>query len=114
MDKIEEYKAIIKKVLHQHASGYQIPNTEEYSEQLIVDDEHGHYLLMGVGWQQYKRLHGINLHIDIIGDKVYIQQDWTERGIALELEEHGIPKKDIVLAFHAPYRRPLIEDYAVR
>jgi XisI protein len=112
MDKIEKYRAIIKQVLQKHAVGYKMPNSEEYSEQMITDDANGHYLLMGVGWQQYKRLHGISLHIDLVGEKVYIQQDWTEPGIALELAELGIPKSDMVLAFHAPYRRALIEDYA--
>ncbi len=114
MDKIERYRQSIKQLLANHTKGYKAPDSEEYSEQLIVDDVNGHYLLMGVGWQKYKRLHGISLHIDIIDDKVYIQQDWTEPGAALELESLGVPKSDIVLAFHAPYRRVLIEDYAVQ
>ncbi len=113
MDKIELYRQYIKQVLNNHAQGYHAPNAEEYQEELIIDDAHGHYLIMGVGWQKYKRLHGINLHIDLLGDKIYIQQDWTEAGAALELEALGVPKSDIVLAFQAPYRRALMEDYAV-
>ena len=114
MDKIAHYQQIIKQVVLRHAQGYKAPDSEEYDEQRIIDDVNGHYLLMGVGWQKYKRLHGISLHIDLIGDKIYIQQDWTEPGAASELEALGVPKSDIVLAFHAPYRRALMEDYAVQ
>ena len=111
MDKITQYQQSIKKVLQNHTGGSKMTDTDEYSEQVIIDDTNGHYLIMGVGWQKYKRLHGISLHLDLIGDKIYIQQDWTEPGAALELENLGVAKSDIVLAFHAPYRRAMIEEY---
>jgi len=45
------------------------------------------------------------VHIDIKNGKIWIQHDGTERGVANDLVEWGVPKEDIVLAFHAPYRR---------
>jgi len=36
--------------------------------------------------------------------KIWIQHDGTERGVANDLVEWGVPKEAIVLAFHAPYR----------
>jgi len=42
------------------------------------------------------------LHIDVIDNLVWIQQDGTEDGIAYELEKAGIPKSSIVLGFHEP------------
>ena len=33
----------------------------------------------------------------------------TEIGVANELVEQGVPKKDIVLGFHIPYRRQFTE-----
>ncbi|MEB3229320.1 MAG: element excision factor XisI family protein, partial [Synechocystis sp.] len=45
-------------------------------------------------------------------DKVWIQHDGTENGIAHELEAAGIPKKQIVLAFKPITNRQLTE-YAV-
>jgi hypothetical protein len=36
----------------------------------------------------------------------------TEDGLALDLVRAGIPKQEIVLAFHPPHRRPYTE-YAV-
>jgi hypothetical protein len=45
-------------------------------------------------------------------NKVWIQNDHTEVGIANELVDRGIPKKDIVLGYQAPYLRHLT-DFAV-
>lgn len=39
------------------------------------------------------------MHIEIRDGKVWIQQDGTERGIAGELEERGVPASEIVLGF---------------
>lgn len=38
----------------------------------------------------------------IKNEKIYIEEDWIEEGIATDLLEKGIPKEDIMLAFHAP------------
>jgi hypothetical protein len=46
------------------------------------------------------------LHIDIKDDQIWIQHDGTESGVANDLVAMGIPKEDIVLAFHAPYKHP--------
>jgi len=58
--------------------------------------------LVHVGWENRKRIHGCIIHVDIIDSKVWIQYDGTEDGIALELEEAGIPKDKIVLGFKTP------------
>ncbi|MEZ4861109.1 MAG: element excision factor XisI family protein [Caldilineaceae bacterium] len=42
-------------------------------------------------------------------DKFYIEVDGTEQGIATDLLEAGVPKEDIVLAFHHPAMRPYTE-----
>ena len=49
---------------------------------------------------------------DVKGDKVWIQHDGTEDGIAYELEAAGIPKERIVLAYRSLERRKLNE-YAI-
>ncbi len=70
------------------------------------DHERGHFQLVRVGWKKYERTYQCVLHLDIKPDgKVWIQEDWTERGVALELADLGIPKSAIVLAFYAPARR---------
>jgi hypothetical protein len=44
-------------------------------------------------------------HVEIKGDKIWIQQDGTEQGIAADLVAAGIPKDRIVLGFKSPQRR---------
>ena len=43
--------------------------------------------------------------MDIKNDKIWIQHDGTEAVLADEFVKLGVPKEDIVLAFHSPYRR---------
>lgn len=49
---------------------------------------------------------------NIINNKIYIQYDGTEEGVATDLEHECMPKSDIVLAFHIPELRKHTE-YAV-
>ena len=58
--------------------------------------------LLYVGWRGNKRDFGCILHLDIKQGKIWIQHDGTEIGIANQLVEMGVPKQDIVLAFHEP------------
>jgi hypothetical protein len=67
------------------------------------------YLLLHTGWRGNRRTHGCSLHLDIINGKIWIQHDGTEVGIATQLLEMGVPKDDIVLAFHSPYMRQFTE-----
>ena len=60
------------------------------------------YELVHVGWKGSTRIHGSVIHVDVREGKVWIQYDGTERGIAEELVELGIPRDHIVLAFHPP------------
>ncbi len=46
------------------------------------------------------------MHFDIKDGKIRIQHDGTEIGVANELVEMGVPKEDIVQAYHPPYKRP--------
>jgi hypothetical protein len=80
-------------------------NAQEYEVQTIFDSEHDHYQLLYVGWPGDKRDFGCILHLDIKGGKIWIQHDGTEEGIANRLVEMGVPKQDIILAFHEPYVR---------
>lgn len=105
MDKLKKYQSFIKEVIKKHAVPYN-PGYEEFETQIMFDDENGHYYLMDIGWDDMKRIHGCTLHLDLKDDKIWIQQDWTEYGVADELVEMGVPKEDIVPAFHAPYKRP--------
>ncbi len=78
----------------------------------IYDRPRNRFVLMTLGWDDDERVHHPLVHVDIINDKLWIQADNTEHGIAPELAKAGIPKSDIVLAFRSPDVRKHTE-YAV-
>ncbi|MDZ8029679.1 XisI protein [Nostoc sp. DedSLP04] len=97
MDTLNNYRKIIEKILTEYA---QLPYAHgELERQLIIDENANHYLLLTLGWENKQRVHGCLVHIDIINDKIWIQRDGTEDGIANEFVSVGIPKDRIVLAF---------------
>jgi hypothetical protein len=110
MDTLDTYRQCIEKVLCDYA---QLPYAYGEVKREVVSDRHGdHYLLLAVGWDGAQRVHGSIVHIDIINDKVWIQRDGTEHGIAEDLVAAGIPRDHIVLAFRPPDLRQYT-DYAV-
>jgi hypothetical protein len=110
MDTLTTYRQIIEKTLTEYAN---IPYAYgEIQTETIFDRINDHYLLVNVGWDNDRRVHGCLIHLDIINGKVWVQRDGTEEGIAGELEKAGIPKDQIVLGFRPPELRPYTE-YAV-
>ena len=76
---------------------------------MIFDENHDHYLWISIGWINKQKINNTQIYIRIKNEKIYIEQDWTERGITSQLLEAGIPKEDIVLAFHDTESRKLTE-----
>lgn len=74
--------------------------------QTVFDRDGDHYLVMMVGREGIRRIHGCLIHVDLIDGKIWIQRDGTEYGIARELVDAGVPKDRIVLAFHLEEDRP--------
>ncbi len=107
MDTLMHYRHHIQQLLDEY--GTYKPSYGEVEVEHIVDPIHDHYQLMTVGWNGQQRIHGCLVHIDIKNGKIWIQHDGTEEGIANRLVEAGIPKEDVVLAFHAPYKRHFTE-----
>jgi len=104
MANLDHYRACIKQVITEY-SRYQ-PKYGEFELQIVFDEERDHYQLVSVGWEDDKRIDGLVLHIDIKNEKIWLQRDGTEQGVADELVALGISKQDIVLAFHPRYTRP--------
>lgn len=103
MDKIASYRHYIKQVLKTYA---ELPTgDEQIKREIVFDLEHDHYQVLIIGWKGHQRFHSIVIHVDIIGEQIWIQYDMTETGIANDFVALGVPKEDIVLAFHAPYKR---------
>ncbi|MEB3339944.1 XisI protein [Okeania sp.] len=112
MDKLINYQNIIKQILtnYQRISA-QVPDPD-IDEVLIFDDERSQYLWFNIGWKNDRRVQAISVYIRIKNEKIYIEEDWTEEGMANELLRQNVSKEDIVLAFHDPESRKLT-DFAV-
>ncbi len=109
MDKLEKYREYIVEIVKEY--GTHKPSCGDTEVQTLLDRKNDHYQIVSVGWHGNKRIYGCSLHIDIKNGKIWIQHNGTERSVAGELTELGVPKEDIVLAFHEPYRRQFT-DYA--
>lgn len=101
MDTELKYQGIIKKVLQSHAD-YRATLPDGYTSQISFDDERGQYLVLDMGWNGDKYLHATPIHISLVGDKVWIQYDDTEEGVATDLVAAGVSREDIVLGFRHP------------
>lgn len=104
MDRLNIYRQTIRKVLQAYVDiTYANVNVKNHQ---VFDSETDRYLILSEGWDHQQHLHSCLIHVEIINDKVWIQLDNTEDGIAEELIMAGIPKQDIVLGFHEPEIRP--------
>ncbi|MFN0035522.1 MAG: XisI protein [Saprospiraceae bacterium] len=112
-NKVEQYEQFIIDILEEYKVGYQEYDWGNREDVLLIDKERHHYQLLTTGWQTGKHIHGIMMHLHIHGDgKIWIEANNTEAEIARELTDKGVPKSDIVLAFH-PEKLRAMTGYAV-
>ena len=105
MERVIKYRELVRKLLTSHAA--MVAAQSEIDCQLVFDTEHDHYQLLDVGWAGLKRIYSCFIHIDIKDGKIWVQRNLTEADLAQEIVEMGVPKEDIVLGLHPPYKRPL-------
>ena len=107
----ESDRQLIESIIREYA---RIPYSYgEIDRQTIFDREQDHYVLMLVGWDGVRREHGCLIHVDLIDGKFWIQRDGTERGIAQDLLDAGVPNTRIVLAFRSLRKRQLTDSAAM-
>jgi len=112
MDKLTEYPNLIAKILTEYVELCNRRPDPDIETFLIVDKQNGHYIWMNLGWHKGDRITGMTVYVRIRDGKFWIEEDWTENGIANDLVQAGVPKEDIVLAFHEPTMRQYA-DFAV-
>jgi hypothetical protein len=98
-----QYFETVEKVLQDYADF--LAGDDQVQIELVCDRDRDHYLLVEAGWQNGYRIYGTLIHIDRIGNKLWIQHDGTEEGIAIDLVAAGIPKEQIVLGFRSLEQR---------
>ena len=88
MDTAESDRRLIEKILVEYAK---IPYSYgDVRLQTVFDRDQDHYLLVMIGWERVRRVHGCLVHVDIIDGKLWIQCDGTEYGIAQDLLDAGV------------------------
>ncbi len=105
MADLNEYRRVIQALLQEFHGYDQSGSNHGVESQVVFDTEHDHYLLIDVGWEGKQFIYGTIIHIDIKGDKVWIQRNNTEINLAERLIEQGVPKQNIVLGLHSPFMR---------
>jgi hypothetical protein len=108
MDRIDEYRKLIRGILTDHA---RIPFAHgDLRCETVFDAESDRYVLLVFGRDHDRRRVNVPLiHVEIIDGKIWVQNDGTEYGVAQELVDQGVPKDRIVLGFMAPERRKFSE-----
>lgn len=105
MDKLDHYRSLLEEILRLDET----PDLADSSAEtrVIVDQKSDNYQLMRIGWEgSSKRVYHCFIHASLRNNKIWIEQDFTEPGLALQLLERGVPTEDIVLAFQPPLNRP--------
>lgn len=105
MDITGNYRDLIQRILTEH---YQLRiqnNTEKIETTLVFDPIHDNYLLITMGWDGSERIKNTIVHIRLQGEKIWVEEDWTEDGVVTDFLQAGVPRNRIVLAFHPPHLR---------
>lgn len=109
MERIDILKKAIIDVYEEYVTYLRGSNYSSVDYQIIEDDKNHHYQLVAVGWENDKRIFYVIFQADIITEKIWIQEDNTEDGLAALLGEKGISKKEVVLAYFPEYHRKYTE-----
>jgi hypothetical protein len=107
MNQLEQYRAIIERALTNRVND--LKDFPDLRDKTVFDRQTDSYLILREGWDKARRSRAIVIHLEILNGKIWGQDDWTEHGIAADLEEAGIPKTDIVLGFQPAKVRPYTE-----
>lgn len=108
MDKVTRYREVIRRVLQEYVDWVAAsPSAKHIRYELVFDPTLDHFQVVYSGWEDRRYIHGSPYHLDIIDGKIWVQYDGTDRPIATQLVEAGVPREDIVLAEKPPDRRAL-------
>lgn len=108
MDRLDECRLIVTKVLEDYRRLY--ASGESGLETMVLcDREQDQYLLMRLGWDGDRRVNRNVIHLRLREGKVWVEEDWTEQGVATDLLAAGMGREAIVLGFQPPHLRQYTE-----
>ncbi|MGH9842658.1 MAG: XisI protein [Blastocatellia bacterium] len=109
MDKLTKYRQILKNVLNEYVALDNRNPDPDIESFLVIDEKNDNYIWMNIGWKDNRRTSASTVYVRIRDGKIWIEEDWTEDGIATDLLDAGVPNDDIVLAFQPPDMRQYTE-----
>lgn len=109
MGRIEYYRKTIEKILTEYHNFNLKSPSATLESAVVFDEERDHYLLLTMGWKKDERIKGVMIHVRLHNGKIWIEEDWTEEGVATDLLRLEIMPEEIVLAFHPPQLRQYTE-----
>lgn len=99
MDRIENYRQILEKIVKRHAQ-FQ-PANGEINTHAVCDHEADEYMVIDSGWNEKgKRIYDVVLHFRLEDGTIYLERDNTDAEVIRELLDSGIGREDIVLAYN--------------
>lgn len=107
--KLAKYRQLLKDMLARYAELLNRSPKADQKSITVFDEDGDHYILHTIGWKDIQRVWNTTLYVRLRNGKFWIEVDGLEEGIATDLLEAGVPKQDIVLAFHHPQVRPWTE-----
>jgi hypothetical protein len=103
---MEKLTKIVNTMLQEYLAELRQGSENEGIEYKLIADETSHnYQIIALGWKGLDRFYNLLFHIEIIGNKIWIQEDKMEYSIAERLLEKGISKSQIVLAYYPEFHR---------
>ena len=109
MERVDFLRNKVSEVLGEYATYLQGSNLPKVDYEILIDEKRNKFQLLALGWDKSSRIFNIIFHVDIINDKIWIQEDNTLDGLANLLLEKGLSKQDIVLAYYPDYHRKYTE-----
>jgi len=108
MATLEQLRQTVMDVLTEQAKFYRRGFAREPQTEIVqvFDTVHDHFQIAALSWEGETQIYNIFFHLDIKGEKVWIQVNNTDESIAELLLERGLQKSDIVLGLQPPYKRP--------
>ena len=116
MDRVARFQKNIMSIMEEFADARKDSSADtdtQVSYRTVIDEPHHRYQLVLVGWQHRERIYHIIFHVEIINNKIWIEEDNSEDSFAEMLVEKGVSKKDIVLGYFSEFHRKHTEYAAV-
>ncbi len=109
--RIKKYQKILLAILEEQKRDF--PKEKEMEEQVVADTVRNHFQLVRTGWIGDDRFNDIIMQFEIKPDgKIWIQSNWTEVQLDVELIKKGVLTSNIVLGMQPPAYRQF-SDYAI-